>query len=133
MNQTNVKTTAAAIVVTCVVAFAFTITVTTYEAVPDRAMFLVNTKVRYVVPRPVAGPYIFHPLPNQSDDEVFLQFDGTVSWGELKKKDHPYHDFGLPQTPEWDTFIMYGREVSLFRSLLFPPPSRWDDEGNWRY
>ena len=133
MNPSNLNTAVGVIAVICVIAFSFMITLGTHEGVPDRAKFNVNTKDRYVVPCPVPGQFIFHPLPNQNFDDVFLKFDGSVSWGDLKKKDHPYHDFGFPETREWATFVMYGPRVSLFRSLLFPPPSRWDDEGFWRY
>ena len=129
----HLKQTCAVIAVLCTVPLSLMVLVTSSEAIPDRARFLVNKEEKYVVPRPVPGQYIFRPLPNQGDDEAFTQFDGTVSWGELKNTDHPYHDFGLPKNPEWDDFVLYGREVSLLRSMLFPPPSRWDDDGNWRY
>lgn len=116
----------------CAIPIGFMLLITSREAVPERAKFLVNTDERYVVPRPVDGESIFHPLPGKSDD-VLMSFDDTVTWGELKRSDHPYHNFGLPSTAEWDAFEMYGAKVSMVESLLSPPPSRWDDEGNWRY
>lgn len=106
--------------------------ITSREAIPDRAAFLVNVEERYVVPKPLPGQFIFHPIPG-AEDEVLGRFDGTVTWGELRRKDHPYHDFDLPSTPEWDRFMFIGEEITLFRSIFFPPPSRWDEQGQWRY
>ena len=131
-NPSKLKAAAIAIGVLVVIVLAFMFTITTYEAIPDRARFLVNTKERYVVPKPLPGHYIFHPLPGDSD-EVFARFDASVTWGELRNKEHLYHGLGLPDTPEWDRFVFYGEDVSLFRSLFFPPPSRWDEQGRWRY
>jgi hypothetical protein len=115
--------------VVVVVLLAFSVCVTTREAIPDRARFIVRTKERYIVPRPVPGQNIFHSLSATDDDDVLVRFDAVVTWGDLRQKDHPYHKFDLPKTPEWDKFRYYGREVSLLRSTLFPEESRWDETG----
>ena len=131
-NLSKLKTTGIAIGVLAVIVLVFMFTMTSHEAIPDRARFLVNRKERHVVPEPLPGHYIFHPLP-EDGGEVFASFDGSVTWGELRTTDHPCHDFGLPDTPEWNRFVFYGEEISLFRSLFFAPPSRWDEEGRWRH
>ena len=131
-NSSGLKNSAFAACAVFGIVLAFMFGITSSEETPDRARFLVNKKNRYVVPEPLPGRTIFYSLPSQ-DDEVFAQFDGTVTWAELRKKDHPYHDYGLPQTREWDAFVEYGESVSFFRSIFFPPPSRWDEDGRWRY
>lgn len=115
------------------VVMAFMLAVTTSEAIPDKALFLVNTEQRFVVPAPLPGRYVFFALPDGTGDDVWMRVQDRITWGELRHEDHPYHDFDLPQTPEWDLFVFYGEEVTLLRSLLYPPPSRWDESGHWRY
>jgi hypothetical protein len=131
-KPSKLKIVAIARGVLMVIVLAFMFTISTSEAIPDHARFLVNTTEGYIVPEPLPNHSIFYPLPN-SDDRPYPNFNGTVSWGELCKKEHPYHDLGLPRTRQWDNFVFYGQEVSLLRSLFFPPESRWDKEGRWRY
>jgi hypothetical protein len=93
MELSHLKTAFAFIAFIGVVTIAFAIATGTHEAVPDRAQFLVNTNEGYVVPCPIAGRFIFHPLPDHpANNDVLARFKDAVSWGELKQKDHPYHD-----------------------------------------
>ena len=61
-NASKLKTAAIAVGFLVVVVLALMFTITTHEAIPDRARFLVNTKERYLVPAPLSAQYIFHPL-----------------------------------------------------------------------
>ncbi len=128
----KLKTAIIAMVVTGTILLVVMLTISSRETIPDRARFLVNKTERYIVPEPLPGQFIFHELPGDSE-EVFARFQDTVTWSELRKKDNPYHGFDLPDTQQWNAFVFYGEEVSLLRSLFFPPPSRWDSEGRWRY
>ena len=99
------------------------------EAVPDRAKFLVDEGERIIVPAPLPGRYEFHEVPDRSGEE----WDAVISWSDLREPASPYGSYQLPSTAAWDQFEMYGPEVSLLRGWLFPPESRWDSLGYWRY
>lgn len=105
--------------------------ITSREAIPDRARFLVNQKMKLIVPEPVPGGW--HKLPGGDGIPPFNPIDTTVTWGDIRRKEHPFHDFELPDAPGWRRMDYLGREISLFRSVFFPPDSRWDEEGRWRY
>lgn len=101
----------------------------TREAVPDNAKFAVDIRQHIIVPAPVSGQYIFYEVPGHEDG----LWDRTVSWSDLKDETGQYVDFQLPDTPEWNNFELYGREISLLRSWITRPQSRWDSTGFWRY
>ena len=108
---------------------AFASLIGTREAIPDNAKFAVDVQQQIVVPAPVPGRYTFHEIPGRDDD-----FWGrTITWAELREKNGPYQDFNFPDTPEWNEFELYGPEVSLLRSWIAKPESRWDENGFWRY
>ena len=131
-SPSKLKTIAIAVLALAIVIIAFLFTITSYEGIPDRARFFLSKEYRYIVPMPVEGQDFAHPLPHGSD-AVSFRFEDSVTWGELRDKNNPYHDWNLPDTPEWNRFVFYGKEMSLFQLLFFPPPSRWDDNGGWRY
>lgn len=106
--------------VLAVVVVSVLLTITTYEAIPDHALFLVNKSQQIVRPAFAAN-------------EKVNGFDTQATFKELNDTDHPYFGFKLPPEKEWDEFTLYGREVSVLRNLTYPPESRWDENGYWRY
>ncbi len=111
---------------------AISFSITTHEAVPDNAQFLVNVQDEYILPRPIEGLDLWRDPQNGNIDWT-KNCTEIVTYRELLNQDNPYHDFDLPDIPEWNSRRLYGREVSLFWSIVNPPLNRWDSDGRWRY
>jgi hypothetical protein len=110
--------------------------VTSSEAIPNRAKFVYDTRLKIIVPCPEIGKPVFYPVPgkfNDVCDSLTSQWDGVVSWEELCKKDSPCAGYDLPAGKGWNDFVLYGKPLPLWKTILFKPPSRWDESGYWRY
>ena len=119
-----------------IVAASFSHLVTTSEAVPNRAKFVYDRTLKIIMPCPQPGHLAFHPVPGKFDDvrgSVNSEWDGVAIWEQVRKKDGAFTDFALPEGEGWDEFVFYGKPIPLWRDILFSPPSRWDEDGYWRY
>mgnify|MGYP000206137862 CR=1 FL=1 len=109
---------------------------TSREAVPDRAKFVYASELKVVVPYPEIGKPVFYPVPGKFrdiDDSMNSQWDGVVTWGEIKSANDAFRGFSLPKGEGWDGFVLYGKAVPLWQSLFLGSKSRWDEQGYWRY
>lgn len=119
-----------------IVVAAFFHLVTTSEAIPDRAKFVYNSRLRVIIPCPQVGQAAFYPVPGKFDDmrrSLTSEWDGVTTWAVVKKKDGAFADYSLPKGEGWDDYVFYGRPIPLWKATLFRPKSRWDEEGYWRY
>jgi hypothetical protein len=110
--------------------------VTSTEEIPDKAKFVYDMELKVFIPSPEIGTPAFFPVAGKFADvrdSLQSKWDGTTTWGEIKKKDGPFANYDLPKGPGWDRFVFYGSPVPLWKSLLFDVPSRWDEAGFWRY
>ena len=97
----RIKQIAIVVVVLLGIALAFMLLITRSEAIPDRAKFEVHKKNKFIVPAPISGQRIFFPIQGRGPKEERSRSYILVTWGELKRKDHPFHNFDLPPGPGW--------------------------------
>lgn len=110
--------------------------ITSSEAIPDKARFVYDTRLKIIVPCPEVDKPAFFPVPgkfNDVSDSVDSKWDGVVTWGELREKNGKFAAYNMPKGWGWNDFVFYGRPVPLWKNMLFKPKSRWDDSGNWKY
>ena len=115
---------------------SFSHVITSSEATPDRAKFVFDRNLKIIIPHPKPGTPYFFPVPGKFDnieESLSSQWDGVTTWAEVKKKEGPFAEFGLPNAQGWKGFVFYGKPIPLWQDFIFKPQSRWDDEGFWRY
>ncbi|GAA5494090.1 hypothetical protein Rhal01_00246 [Rubritalea halochordaticola] len=93
---------------------------------PGNARFYVDEDRKLIVPAPPLGQALFYPVPGHGKSTE--NFDRIASESELRDS-----NYELPATREWDSYRLYGPEVSILRALVSGYPERWTDEGWWQY
>jgi hypothetical protein len=92
---------------------------------PDNARFFVYHDRKWIVPD-------YADSANTNAQTNGIKPDAVVLFGEARRKDSAYRQYTTPLGSDWksDCNQQLG---GLIRSKFFPPPSRWTEDGKWKF